>query len=316
MKTNKLLTSTIVALVSLMALVGWAQPDKVLQIFRNGNIIQEYDVSDIDYIEVNDRVDAPVNVNASLSNGTVVISWDAIPDAEYAVYRSSDNVNFTLLAKNLKTNSFTDAAPLNGTNYYRVKAAVNGVEGGFSSSVSVTAVINGHEYVDLGLLSGLKWATCNMGATSPSDYGNYYAWGETATKPSYTEGNSLTYDITLDDISGNSQYDAARATWGGTWRLPTKSECEELIKNCTWTFIAEGNQIGYRVTGPNGNSIFLPTAGYRYEALLNNVGLYGEYWSSTPYDAQSAYVLGFNRSYKGVFWYPRRGGRTVRPVSE
>uniref|UniRef100_UPI0025B2398C PEGA domain-containing protein n=2 Tax=uncultured Muribaculum sp. TaxID=1918613 RepID=UPI0025B2398C len=90
-------------------------------------------------------------------------------------------------------------------------------------AVSTTGnTINGHEYVDLGL--SVKWAACNVGASSPEDYGNYYAWGETATKAEYTESNSKTYGKTMGDISGNPQYDAARANWGGTWRLPTKAE--------------------------------------------------------------------------------------------
>ncbi len=80
----------------------------------------------------------------------------------------------------------------------------------------------GHEYVDLGL--SVKWATCNVGATKPEEYGNYYAWGETATKSEYTEDNSLTYGKQMRDISGNAQYDAATANWGGTWRMPTNDE--------------------------------------------------------------------------------------------
>ena len=79
-----------------------------------------------------------------------------------------------------------------------------------------TGTISGHDYVDLGLPSGLKWGTCNVGATTPEDYGNYYAWGETTTKSEYSEENSLTYKRDMDDISCNATYDAARANWGGT----------------------------------------------------------------------------------------------------
>lgn len=93
--------------------------------------------------------------------------------------------------------------------------------------------INGHEYVDLGLPSGLKWATCNVGANKPEDYGNYYAWGETGTKSSYGASNSKTYGKQMNDIKGNSQYDAARSNWGGSWRLPTEKELEELVNKCT-----------------------------------------------------------------------------------
>ncbi|MDE7410327.1 MAG: hypothetical protein K2N09_09955 [Muribaculaceae bacterium] len=115
--------------------------------------------------------------------------------------------------------------------------------------------LNGHEYVDLGLPSGLKWATCNVGASSPSDYGYYFAWGETNTKYDYSSSNCRTWERTFGDIGGNVQYDAARANWGGSWRLPTRGECEELVNCCTWAFITMGNHNGYKVIGPNGNYI-------------------------------------------------------------
>ena len=180
--------------------------------------------------------------------------------------------------------------------------------------------INGHEYVDLGLPSGLKWATCNVGASKPEDDGNYYAWGETTTKKSkYTENNSKTYGKQMDDIKGNSQYDAARANWGGSWRLPTKSELEELLNNCTWTWTEQNGVNGYKVTGPNGNSIFLPAAGRRGGKHLFNAGYRGYYWSSTPYDNYDnydAYYLIFYYGYDYVYNNDRYSGQTVRPVSE
>ena len=135
--------------------------------------------------------------------------------------------------------------------------------------------INGHEYVDLGLPSGLKWATCNVGASSPSDYGNYYAWGETSTKSEYTESNSKTRGKNMGDIGGNSAYDAARANWGGSWRLPTKAEFEELLNRCTWTWTSQNGHKGYLVKGPNGRSIFIPAAGGRDGSSLYLAGEYG-----------------------------------------
>lgn len=111
---------------------------------------------------------------------------------------------------------------------------------------------NGHEYVDLGLPSGLKWATCNSGAGSPEGYGNYLNFGE-----------------------------AKDATWGGNWRCPTKSEWEELKSNSVWTWTTKDGVKGYEVVGSNGNSIFLPAAGYRYGSSLYDVGSEGYYWSST-----------------------------------
>ena len=183
-------------------------------------------------------------------------------------------------------------------------------------AVSTTGnTINGHEYVDLGL--SVKWAACNVGASSPEDYGNYYAWGETATKAKYTESNSKTYGKNMGDISGNPQYDAARANWGGTWRLPTKAEFDELVNKCKWEWTTQGGKKGYRVIGPSGNSIFLPAAGWRSASLLDYTDTYGRYWSSTP-DSSTSYACYLD--FGSGLWYPgcgiRKSGFPVRPVSE
>ncbi|MDE5782942.1 MAG: hypothetical protein K2H97_01275 [Prevotella sp.] len=185
-------------------------------------------------------------------------------------------------------------------------------------SENTSGMINGHEYVDLGLPSGVKWATCNVGASSPSDYGNYYAWGETTPKSEYTEENCKTWEKCIGDISGNPEYDAARANWGGSWRLPSKAEFEELRDKCTWTWTTQGGHNGYKVTGPNGNSIFFPAVGDRYESSLHRAGDDGNYWSSTPdeSDTQFAYRLYFFSSLRSVCWDFRDDGFSVRPVSE
>lgn len=198
-----------------------------------------------------------------------------------------------------------------------LKGSINSRNSSSSSGVN-NSNLNGHEYVDLGLPSGLKWATCNVGASSPSDYGYYFAWGETNTKSDYSSNTCRTWDRTFGDISGNVQYDAARANWGGSWRLPTRAECEELVNCCTWAFITMGNHNGYKVIGPNGNYIFLPAAGYRYGTSFNRVGEYGYYWTSSPYEgnAQNAYGLYFNSGAHYVDCYRRYYGRSVRPVSE
>ena len=175
--------------------------------------------------------------------------------------------------------------------------------------------INGHEWVDLGLSSGLKWATCNVGASSPCDYGDYFAWGEITIKSEYTKANSKTYGKKLGNISGNPQYDAARAKWGGTWRLPTKAEMKELSDKCKWTWTTQGGHNGYNVTGPNGKSIFLPAAGSRDKSSLNLAGVLGRYWSSSPHKNKFSYYLGFSSSTHRVSWDNRRLGYTVRPVS-
>ena len=183
-------------------------------------------------------------------------------------------------------------------------------------SKPTTGTHNGYEWVDLGL--SVKWATCNVGASSPSDYGDYYAWGETSTKSGYDEDNSKTLYKSMGNIGGNSSYDVARYRWGGSWRLPTKAELEELKTECTWTWTTQGGHNGYKVTGKNGKSIFLPAAGYRYDTTLKAVGEVGSCWSSTPYESNtiSAYDLYFNPYSHRVDWLYRYFGRSVRPVVE
>ena len=189
----------------------------------------------------------------------------------------------------------------------------------FSSSMlsaqSTQGATNGHEWVDLGLPSGLKWACCNVGASSPEEYGDYFAWGETDSKSNYTEDNCATKGQNIGDIAGTSR-DAARVNWGDSWRMPRASEIEELVDNCTWTWITQNGNNGYRITGPNGNNIFLPAAGYRFGSSSDCVGFSGHYWGSTPVEnnTQSAYNLIF---YSGRYlrsWNFRDFGQCVRPV--
>ena len=179
----------------------------------------------------------------------------------------------------------------------------------------VSGSINGHDYVDLGL--SVKWATCNIGANRPSDYGNYYAWGETSTKSTYTEENSQNYEMNVDYIKGDRLYDAARVNWGSTWRLPTKEEMQELEHECTWTHATRGGHEGSLITGPNGNSIFLPSAGDRYGSSRYKANGYGYYWSATPNesDTKRAYILYFCGTDYDVLLRNRCRGLSIRPVT-
>lgn len=182
-----------------------------------------------------------------------------------------------------------------------------------------------YDAVDLGL--SVKWASCNVGAESPEEYGDYFAWGETETKSSYTSDNSVTYGLSISELEsrgiigsdGNltAAYDAATANWGDGWRMPTLDEIKELLNNCTWNWTTLNGVNGRLVTGPNGNSIFLPAAGCRYDSSLYDAGSYGYYWSATPHShGYYAYDLYF---YSGYCYWDFNGrcyGRAVRPVSE
>ena len=183
-------------------------------------------------------------------------------------------------------------------------------------AVTVAQTINGYEYVDLGL--SVKWAACNIGAENPWDYGDYFAWGEIAPKEEYSIDNCTTYEVELPDISGNPDYDAAAANWGGTWRMPTKDEMQELVDICTWTWTSNEGNNGYDITGPNGNSIFLPAIGWRGESSLGSDGGLGMYWDSTPLenDPSSSSGLNFYNSGHLVVWSYRYYGRSIRPVSD
>lgn len=176
--------------------------------------------------------------------------------------------------------------------------------------------INGRGYVDLGL--SVKWATANIGAADPSDVGNYYAWGEIQTKDEYTTANSKTYAKDIGDIKGNPDYDVAKALWGSTWRMPTRSEMAELRDSCEWLWTTQDGASGVLIIGKNGNSIFLPAAGFIIDATITGVSTHGFYWSSQPYETEmnDAYYLYFNASARNVDWSGRQCGHTVRPVSK
>ena len=211
------------------------------------------------------------------------------------------------------------------TGYYFLAYAINSEGEALGQNIYFTTlegeednIINGYEYVDLGLPSGLKWAVHNVGASAAEDYGDYYAWGEIETKDSYTQQNSVTYGMPMEDISGDPQYDVARALWGETWRLPTRDEQKELLDNCTWEWTSQNGVNGYLVTGSNGNSIFLPAAGYKENSSHTEVGEYGYYWSSTPQSNSNlgAYYLYMSESSKLSYYYARVAGQSVRAVSE
>ncbi len=180
-------------------------------------------------------------------------------------------------------------------------------------AIEVNDPYNGHEYVDLGL--SVKWATMNVGATSPEGYGDYFAWGEMTTKSDYS---SSTYTYKDNPATLPADHDAAAVNWQGAWRMATYAEWDELTTNCTWAWKPLNGINGYEVEGPNKNTIFLPASGYCDGTSLDDDGSYGFYWSSSLIEDNSdcAYNLNFGSGSVGFGYGYRYYGRSVRPVCQ
>ncbi len=214
------------------------------------------------------------------------------------------------------------------------------IDGGFTATCSLTVLpsesVPAPKVVDLGL--SVKWASFNIGASSPEEYGDYYAWGEITVKSNY---DWATYkycngsNITLTKYCSNSSNgyngytdsktvldmsdDVARVKLGGRWRIPTDAEWTELREKCTWTWTTKNGVYGYRVTGIiNGNSIFLPIAGYRGGTSLYDVHNFGNYWSSSLYSLDPDCARCVSLYFDGVYGGSgnRSIGLSVRPVTE
>ena len=193
-----------------------------------------------------------------------------------------------------------------------------------------------HEYVDLGLPSGTLWATCNVGATAPEEFGDHFAWGETTPKDFYdyisykwctgTYETMTKYctDDSFGTIDGKNELDpeddAAYVNWGPSWRMPTREQIKELIELCSWEWTTRNGVYGQLGTGPNGNTLFLPAAGSRMSNSLDDTGLWGYYWSRNVDDSNThgAYDMYFHaervdcNSY--AYGYVRYLGNSVRAV--
>ncbi|MBO4530094.1 MAG: hypothetical protein IK017_00025 [Paludibacteraceae bacterium] len=202
--------------------------------------------------------------------------------------------------------------------------------------VTKSGTIGNYAYVDLGL--SVKWATYNVGATRPTGYGSYFAWGETEEKTSYMESNykwcktvhnrMLKYCLdTWSDAYDNksvleAEDDAATVNWGGSWRTPTFEEQKELLDGCTWEFVSDFNNRGVNgVVGTskkNGNTIFLPASGYFERSNLTSLSDVGVYWSASLSSTLNVKLLGFFVKYNEIQDYLqfRETGAPVRAVSE
>ena len=226
----------------------------------------------------------------------------------------------------MATFSFTACGGSDGDDTdYAALAAMQGALGGGAGNIPGID----SRAVDLGL--SVKWASCNVGATQPWEYGGYYAWGETEEKNSYSSSNykhtkymgptniiPIKYYSTVDNKTTlDPEDDVAHVKWGGYWRMPTRAEQDELRNKCTWTWTTLNGVNGFRVTGPNGNSIFLPAAGSRRSNGTYYTGSNGVYQSSSLYGNGSyCYVLAIADIYRKAWCdsHYRHEGLSVRPV--
>ena len=281
-----------------------------------------------------------ITTNSALVGGAITNDGNGTISESGICYKTG-NEDWTCVSIAATNNAFSmTLTGLTANTTYTVRAYATNEEGtGYGEEVSFTTLNDGggdtHEYVDLGLTSGLLWATCNVGADTPEGYGDYFAWGETTPKDTY---NWSTYQHcngsqnTLTKYCNNSGYgyngftdnlttllpedDAATANWGNGWRMPTLEEWQELYNYTSGTWTTQNGVYGWLFTAANGNSLFLPAAGYRGSSSLLNAGSYGGYWSSSLYADGPRYAWDFyffsGASY--ISGHYRDIGQSVRPV--
>ena len=277
------------------------------------------------------------NVRIRQEGKSIIITYDLSKRSNVSVYvKSKERPNWYKLKHMIGHKGENIASGKNKqVVWYPLKEFDSFVGSNVQFKVETANFENGHEYVDLGL--SVKWATCNVGADSPEDYGDYFAWGEVDTKIDYS---NWTYKYSVFRLNlfhfikyctkRNFGYegfsdkktvldfsdDAAKMNWGGGWRMPTDAEMTELRENCKWIWTTYNGVNGYNVVGLNGNSIFLPAAGWMYCRSLDQVGLFGRYWSRSLHidNMNWAYSAFFSSSKVGKGETCRDYGLSVRPV--
>ena len=300
----------------------------------------------------------PITVSVTTGNAEGITETSAVINGAVSgvssvitvgiIYGTSSNLSSISGTKKSTTSNSSYSITLSGlssgtTYYYCAYAIINeksyyGTIKSFKTQEAIsTGTLNGHDWVDLGLPSGIKWATNNLGAEKQEYYGWHVAWGETTKKSTYSwenykYGNKVSgiiylskYNCRSDGTVDNKKEldlsdDAARANWGSTWRMPTKDEMIELYENCAWEWTTTNGINGYNVKSRvNNNSIFLPAAGLWADSFDDQSAGKGYYWTSSLDDGIFAYCLSFSQN--GIDSpedspTPRCLGYSIRPVTE
>lgn len=310
-----------IAIATMVMLLSGCEPSAP----ATSNKVQTLDVSD-------------VKVHSAIFHGVVNVDISNYKSVEFGVMISESKTELNnrdgkmiyadvLLGKNFKieTNHLSPATHY----YYCAWLFLDKTQFEFGEIKEFTTE---PEWVDLGLSA--KWATCNVGASVPEEYGYYFAWGEVLPKDTYNwdnykfcEGNdsTLTKYCTLNDfgIVDNKEFleptdDAATIHWGNEWRIPTNVEWTELRTKCTWTWTTQNEVNGWTIKGKNGNSIFLPASGYRYGNEVRFEGSYGCYWSKSINKEKptQAYYTFFSEGYSDLSVHGRCCGQSIRHVCD
>lgn len=334
MKTTRLYT--LFALLMVFAM-SCNKPDEPNNGGNNGNNsndvrVTTYTPQDITSMTAKCGGDVIVTQGLSLTELGVCWNMEQNPTVDNAHLSTTVwNEPFVCTITNLEpdTKYYVRAYALRGLEYYY------GDEKSFTTEASGgVGVFNGHEYVDLGLPSGTLWATCNVGADKPEDYGDYYAWGETQTKEiykwdTYKYGNGRINQLTkycnnpefgYNGFTDNltillPEDDVATANWGSGWCMPTADQWRELRDKTEHIWTVQNGVYGRLFTANNGNSLFLPAAGL-WTSELGSMGSYGSCWSKSLYTDQpyGAYFFYYNSDDYSLTYTSRYVGRSIRPV--
>ncbi len=270
------------------------------------------------------------NGHFDLTSATPAVNSTTISDSytinltNVSTTRGNETITIYAMAAPAKTGNMTVTVySTDGWNKYSANVDSKEFKAGGACTITANLTLADHDYVDLGLPDGILWATCNVGAEKPEDYGYYYAWGETSTKSSYSLSNYKWYNGSDVSFTKYDDYedldlsdDAAYVNWGSNWRMPTYDELEDLISSTyTNTEVTTQNGVkGLKITSKkNGNSIFLPAAGYIGSKLLG-AGTYGYYWSSSAYEDGEVTYLRILNDGASVVECSRYMGQSIRPV--